>query len=208
MHERGWFGGAYKLAKPRATFANWVSGGANILYCFPPELEKTQKTGIVVLELTTNSPAYRAGLREADLILELNHQPVLGFHGFWETVWAAKPGSLVPVKYYRDGKVMECEVKVGREKFRHQGTVMVGLPPVLEHPHLIPTRDNPSVSLVALGLSQSDDAPYNLDSPEEHYRHACHPKEEQKAWDQDWRFWLAIFQVTRSKSILAQEPVE
>jgi hypothetical protein len=207
-HERGWIGGRYKCAKARPTAANWISGGKHIIYCFPKELEQSQKSGVLAVEMGTNTPAYRAGLRAGDLILQLSHESVTSLPDFLSTISAARPGATLPVKAYRSGQTIECDITVGREKYQHYGTVMVGLPLFLEPPHLIPTREKPTLSLVAVGWEGSDSSPVEFDTVEQRYRHVCSPKTEQRGSDQDWRFWLAIFQVVKGKTILTQESVE
>lgn len=211
IHEQGWIGGKYKCAKPHATFANWVSGGEHIIYCFPKELERTQKSGIFTAELSTNTPAYQAGLRAGDLILELNHQPAANLPAFWNAICTARPGDSLPVKVWHDGQTTEFNITVGREKFQHRGTFMVGmglpLPGFWDPPHLVPTREAPSFSLVALGWARNDSSPVDFNSVEQRYRQSCNPKEKQKGDDEDWRCWLAIFQVSKGKTILGQEAV-
>ena len=71
VHQRGWIGGQYKLARqPR-----WM-GNSDAIDAFPGQLKKTQTTGILVTALSSNTPAHLAGVKEGALILEINHQPV------------------------------------------------------------------------------------------------------------------------------------
>ncbi|MGA2751460.1 MAG: PDZ domain-containing protein [Verrucomicrobiota bacterium] len=211
VHEQGWIGGRYKCAKPRATVANWLFGGDHLIYYYPPGLEESQKSGIFATELGTNTPAYRAGLRAGDLILELDHRPVTDLMSFRSAICAARPGASLPVKAWRDGQTEEYEIIVGRETFRHRGTLMVGLglpiPGFWDPPHLVPTREAPSVSLVAAGWEQNDKTPVDFNSVEQRYRHSCNPKDKPQGDDEEWRCWLAIFQVSKGKTILGQEPV-
>ena len=209
VHEQGWIGGRYKCAKPRATVANWLFGGDHIIYCFPPELERAQKSGIFTAELGTNTPAYRAGLRAGDLILELDHQPATGLMAFRAAICAARPGSSLPVKAWRDGQTKEYNITVGRVTFRHRGTFAMGLglpePGFWDPPHLVPTREAPEFSLVALGWERNDHAQVDFNSVEQRYRQSCHPKDKPKGDDEEWRCWLAVFQVSKGKIILGQE---
>ncbi len=211
IHEQGWIGGRYKCAKPRATLANWLFGGDHLIYCFPPELEHTQKSAIFAAELGTNTPAWLAGLRAGDLILELNHQPATELMAFRSAICAAQPGASLPVKVWRDGQTAEYNITVGREQFQHRGTLAVGvglpLPGFWDPPHLVPTQEAPSFSLVALGWARNDNSPVDFNSVEQRYRQSCHPKDKPKGDDEEWRCWLAIFQVSKGKTILGQEPV-
>ena len=207
MHDRGWIGGGYKCAKPRPTLANWLFGGDHLIYCYPKPLEQTQKSAILVTELATNAPAYRAGLRAGDLILELNHQPVTDLPAFWKVVHASRPGAALPVKVWRKGRMLDCDVPVGVEKFRYQGVFAVGLPGFWKPLHLVPTREKPAFSLIALGWQRDDGPPVDFDSVEQRYRQDCNPKGKRQGNDGDWNCWLAILQVSKGKIILDQEPV-
>ena len=206
VHEQGWIGGNYKCAKPRATLANWLFGGKHIIYCYPAELEHTQKAGIFISALATNAPAYRAGLRPGDLILELDHQPVTGLRGFWTDVHAARPGAPLTVRAWRAGQTTNYDLIVGREKYWNVGTVALGLPGFWGPFHPVPTGEMPTFSLMALGWQRDDNPTFNFDSVEQRYRHDCFPKAKQEGANEDWRCWLAIMEVTRSKNIVGQEP--
>jgi membrane-associated protease RseP (regulator of RpoE activity) len=205
VHQRGWIGGSYKRAKAAHTVSDMLFGDGGAIYAFPPALTPTQKAGVLITALATNTPAYQAGLRAGDLILELDHQQVLDLPGFWQVVTETRPGATLPVKAYRDGQTMDYTVTAGREKFQEVGTFAVGLPGFIESFHPIPTREAPYVSLVALGYEKEEDRRVEFGSVREQYRHACNPKEKQEGQDGDWAFWLAIFRVSQGKKIVAQE---
>lgn len=207
IHERGWIGGRYKCAKAHANVANWISGGDHIIYSFPPDLDRTQASGILVTELGTNSPLYRAGLCAGDLILEVSHRPVPSLPAFWTRIHAARSGATLPVKAYRNGRTIECEVAVGREKYQQWATLAIGLPGFWECLHPVPTGERPLFSLIALGWQGEETSPVEFDSVKERYRRECHPKDGQKGEDRDWRGWLAIVQLSKAKTILSQESV-
>lgn len=205
--ERGWIGGGYECAKSGRTTAEYLFGADHTLFTFPPALAKRQGAGILVTSLATNTPAWLAGLRAGDLILELGHQPVTNLAGFWRTIAARHPGETLLVHAYRDGQTVECPVAVGREKFKKLGYFTVGLPGFWGALHPVPTREAPCFSLMALGYERKNDPPVEFASVKEQYQHACHPQEKQTGYDTDWRLWLAIFEVKNGKQILAQELV-
>jgi hypothetical protein len=206
VHQRGWIGGRYERATTRRSLSDKLFGADHTIYSFPPALTNARDTGILTVSLGTNTPAYLAGLREGDLILELGHQPAADLPGFSRIITASQPGASLPVKAFRDGQMMECNVTVGREKFREQGTLAVGLPGFLEPLHLVPSRAAPWFSLGPLGYEKNDDAPVEFASVKERYKQSCHPKGQQTGYDEDWRFWLAIMELKKGKTILAQEP--
>src|SRR5665213_213548 len=205
--QRGWMGGRYQHAKAAHSWSDFLFGDDDTIYCFPTALAPAQKSGVLTTALATNTPAYRAGLRPGDLILELGHQPVTDLPGFWRIVMETGPGAALPVKAYRAGETIDLTVTVGREKYQEEGNLTIGLPGFMEPLHPIPTRNAPSFSLMALGYEKNDDSPFEFDSVKQQYRRACHPKEKQEGHDEDWSCWLAIFRASKGKKILAQEPV-
>lgn len=203
--ERGWIGGHYDCAKRSRSTAEWLFGADHTIFSFPSTLAHSYKAGILTLALGTNTPAYLAGLRAGDLILELDHQPVRDLTAFWDVVAGTKPGALLPVKAFRDGKAMDFNVTVGREKYQNVGWFTVGLPGYIELPHLVPTREAPWFSLVVLGYENDYNEPVEFASVKEQYKHSCHPKAKQTAYDTDYRIWLVIFEGKKTRKILAQE---
>jgi len=206
IHQRGWMGGSYERAKASRSVSDIVFGDDDTIYAFPSVLAPAQKAGILITALATNTPAYQAGLRAGDLILELGHQPVIDLPGFWQVVTESRPGAELPVKAYRGGQKTDYTVTVGREKYHEEGTFAVGLPGFIESFHPIPTREAPYFSLVALGYEKNDDPRVEFGSVREQYRRGCNPKDKQEGHDGDWACWLAIFRVSKGKTIVAQEP--
>jgi hypothetical protein len=207
VQERGWMGGAYDCARSTRSRSEWWFGADHTLYTFPPALAKTQGAGIFTASLATNTPAYLAGLREGDLILALGGRPVTGLPEFWQAVTGRHPGSLLLVKAYRAGQMVECRVTVGREKYKPLGYFTICLPGFWGPLHPVPTPEAPRFSLMALGYEWPDNQPVEFASVKEQYEHNCHPKDKQTGYDTDWRFWLAIFEVKKGKQIVAQEIV-
>jgi hypothetical protein len=205
VHQRGWIGGSYERAKAGRSASDVLFGDDDTIYSFPSALTNTQKAGILITALATNTPAYQAGLRAGDLILELRHEQVLDLPVFWQVVTETRPGAALPVKAYRDGQTLDYTVTAGREKFRYVGTFGITFPGYIESFHPVPTREAPYVSLVALGYKRNDDPRVEFGSVREQYQHACNPKAKQEGQDRDWWCWLAIFWVSEEKKIVAQE---
>ncbi|HEX4121247.1 MAG TPA: PDZ domain-containing protein [Verrucomicrobiae bacterium] len=207
IQQRGWIGGSYQRAAVHQSFADQFFTSDHSIYCFPPALAPKQKAGILMTDLATNSPAFRAGLRAGDLILGVDGQPVTDLQDFLRIVTTTGPGGSLAVKAFRQGKTIECTVTAGREKYRDGGSIVVALPGFFEPLRLVPTRNSPNFSLVALGYKQEAGSPFEFDTVKEQYRRNCHPKDKQKGYDPEWRMWLAIVQVSKGKTILAQEPI-
>jgi hypothetical protein len=197
VHTRGWVGGEYKLAaKPR------FFPPAGAVSAFPAALTNLPESAILVTALSSNTPARLAGVREGDLILELNHEPMTRLKDFRAAIDRSEPGTPLPVKIYRNGESIDYQVVVGRESFRHWGTFMIAMPPILRAPDLWP---NPDFSLIALGY-ETHHGRTELGSVVSSYQRSCNPN--YHPWEGEWNFWLVIFQTTKSKEILSQEIVE
>jgi hypothetical protein len=193
-YHRGWIGGEYRLARRHW---NWFDT-TDAVIAFPKALTNTQK-GVLITALSTNTPAFLAGLREADLILELDHEKIASLAAFRKKIDRAKPGSTLALRAYRDGEVQDCNITVGRETFRNGGDFAVGL--FYDLPRL---RFNPSFSLIAVGLYEGDNRT-ELGSAEEIFRRENvkdhHPS------DTCWRAWVGPLLVARSREIRSQEIV-
>jgi hypothetical protein len=193
-HHRGWIGGEYRLARRHW---NWFDT-TDAVIAFPRALTNTQK-GILITALATNTPAYVAGLRQADLILELDHEKIASLAAFRKKIDRVNPGSTLALRAYRDGEVQDYNVTVGRETFRDGGAFAVGL--FYDLPGL---KFNPSFSLIALGLYEGHKRT-ELGSAEEIFRRENikdhHPS------DTCWRAWVGPFIAMRTREIRSQEIV-
>jgi serine protease Do len=69
--------------------------------------------GVVVTVVASDSPAAKAGLRDEDVILELNGKAVEGEDSFRNKIAAIEPGKQVELKIVREGKEMLLPVTLG-----------------------------------------------------------------------------------------------
>jgi membrane-associated protease RseP (regulator of RpoE activity) len=196
-HHRGWIGGQYKMARRRWSWSDTTDA----VIAFPKSLTNTQK-GILITSLSTNTPAYLAGLREADLILEFDHQKIKSLADFRRRIDQADPGASLAVQIYRHGELKDCAVTVGRETFCEHGNFAVAIPLGVPRPNL---KFNPSFSLLALGLTWQSNKRTELDSAEETFRREN--EKEHYASDPYWHAWAGPIFVSRSREIRTQEIV-
>ncbi|HEY3913633.1 MAG TPA: PDZ domain-containing protein [Verrucomicrobiae bacterium] len=206
IQQRGWIGGSYKRAAAHLSVPNRIFSGDDSMYCFPSKIPSSQKAGILTTAVATNTPAFDAGLRAGDLILEADGEPMTELHDFLNIVTATQPGGALTVKAYRKGKTMDFNMTTGREKYREAGNLTIGLPGFFGPLRLVPTSNVREFSLVAVGYKRNDNSPFEFGDVKEQYRRDCHPKDKPQGYDEDWKFWLAIMQITKGKTILAQEP--
>jgi serine protease Do len=82
-----------------------------------PELAKEFKladdAGALVGEVSKNSPAEQAGLREGDVVTEFNGRKVVDSRQLRLTVAQTAPGTQASIKILRDGKPIDFTVRLG-----------------------------------------------------------------------------------------------
>jgi len=152
-----------------------------------------------VFALSANTPARSAGLREGDLILSVNHEPVEKLLDFRHTIEQTTPGTLLPIKVWRDGETVDYSVRVGTEIYKYQGVFAIGL--FWKGPDLWP---DPGFSLIAAGYDAPNASRIELGSVKSSYRKECAGGKYQPS-EQDWAVWLGPLWLSKGKTILAQE---
>jgi hypothetical protein len=188
--QRGWIGGEYKVDRPWSP-RQFFSPRPEVLYdrSFPGPVRNSQKAAIKVTTLGTNTPAALAGLREGDLILEVNHQAVTRLGDFRRRIDESKPGAIVALTVYRDGQMMEVSAQVGQETVRrHAGTVVIGFPPFVHEWRLIP---DDGFSVVFAGWELPHELRHDLGGQKE-------------LFEPSWRVWLGIFDFSLGKRVISQ----
>ncbi len=69
--------------------------------------------GAIVADVTEDSPALEAGVKQGDTILKIDGKDVSDSRDLSRRVAGIKPGDAVPLTIVRDGKTMDLEVKIG-----------------------------------------------------------------------------------------------
>ena len=69
--------------------------------------------GAIVANVTDDSPALAAGIKQGDTILKLDGKEISDSRDLSRKVAGIKPGDTVPMSVVRDGKTVELEVKIG-----------------------------------------------------------------------------------------------
>lgn len=75
---------------------------------------KIEGPGVLIGSVIPDSPAERAGLEEMDYIVEVYSQKVKNFEQLRDLIQKSKPGREVTIVFFRDGKIVEKTVKLGR----------------------------------------------------------------------------------------------
>ncbi|NLG71111.1 MAG: PDZ domain-containing protein [Chloroflexi bacterium] len=95
---------------------------------FFDDLPEGVKQGIVISEVTADSPAERAGLEEGDVITAVDGEPVESPTAFIETIRSFEPGDSVQITVIRQGERNPIEVEVTLEENPDQeGQVYLGV---------------------------------------------------------------------------------
>ncbi len=71
-------------------------------------------SGAIVAQVTPNSPAARAGLRQGDVIAQLNGQRIANGSALQVAVSEDAPGTKLALGILRDGKAMSLDITVGQ----------------------------------------------------------------------------------------------
>ena len=97
--ERGWLGVSVQDVVPEEARSAGTSGA---------------KRGVLVAGVERNSPANRAGLRQGDLVIALNGEPISTSRALVRNVAALPPGQTMRLTVLREGRERDLPVQVGR----------------------------------------------------------------------------------------------
>ncbi len=97
--ERGWLGVSVQDVAPEDVRGAGGSGA---------------RRGVLVAVVERNSPAGRAGLRQGDLVIAMNGEPISTSRALVRNVAALPPGQAMRLTVLREGREREVQVQVGR----------------------------------------------------------------------------------------------
>ncbi len=72
-----------------------------------------EKKGVIVVKVFKDSPADKAGLKEGDLIISFNSQPVNDSRTLVSLVTESPVGKVVPIEILRNRKEIRIDIKIG-----------------------------------------------------------------------------------------------
>ena len=199
IHQRGWIGGEYALAKKAGYFRK-----QDQVHAFPKELQPEQKAGIFVRSVPTNSPAAQAGLQAGDLILRVNEQKTESLSSFRKVIEKSEPGQSLALAVWNAGETRTVQVTTGRETYRNVGTVGLGI----HFSTKIDLVPNPEFSALVIGFDRKEERA-ELHSTESEFvnevRRHNGSRDTGHADGEGWNAWLVIFHLGMHKRILSQE---
>ncbi len=86
------------------------------------ELKLPAERGVVLGKIVPDSPAANAGLKESDVVTEINGQRVEGTEQFRRMIREIPAGRAVQFTVWRDGRSQTISVTLGKSESRHGGT--------------------------------------------------------------------------------------
>jgi S1-C subfamily serine protease len=86
-------------------------------YTFPPKISRPVAVGPVVDSVVKHGPAFRAGIRPGDKILEVDGAQSNSADGFSKTLQSRSVGEMVSLLIDRDGDQILIKVEIGSKNF-------------------------------------------------------------------------------------------
>jgi len=80
------------------------------------ELKLPEERGAVLGKIVPDSPAAKAGLKEKDVVLEINGQRVEGTEQFRRMIREIPPGRTANLTVWRDGRTQNVKVTIGKQE--------------------------------------------------------------------------------------------
>jgi serine protease Do len=184
--ERGWIGGEYEKAARKLV----------------PE---GQSGRVFVKQVYADTPAERAGLKPADLITAVNGHPVADLKQFRAAVDAATPGSHGSIQVFRNGKLIELPLAIGRETYQQWHAFSLGL----GFSSKLDVLPDPNFTVLPLGKYKRSQDRVELRSPEVLLARQVNKEDSQGEKGarsaEGWDAWLLILGFNAHKRILTQE---
>jgi serine protease Do len=93
------------------------------------ELKLPAERGVVLGKIVPKSPAAKAGLKESDVVTEVNGQRVEGTEQFRRMIREIASGRAAQFTVWRDGHAQRISVTLGKSEMRHSRTIVAPATP-------------------------------------------------------------------------------
>lgn len=212
-YQRGWIGGTYLEANNsfiRKISRNYFKDNSDTVPALPNEVKKNQTKAILVSRIYKNTPIAASGIKEGDLILEINDKQIDNIKALRKITDDIKPGTEVMFTVYRKGKILKYPVIVGKESYQKWHTFSLGLGFGSEL-DIIP---NPDFNIFSIISYKNNNNRLELNSPEfEYFKSINTSSKEQfvknkEASYEGWNMWLVFFGFGGKKIIHTQEAID
>jgi serine protease Do len=111
------------------------------------ELKLPAERGVAIHRVTPDSPAARAGLKENDVILEVNGQRVEGAAQFRRMIHEIPAERTISLSVWRDGRAQNISVTLAKAEARHQEWMTTAPGAFAFHMPEVQIPDIPSIEL-------------------------------------------------------------
>ncbi len=111
--ERGWIGGVYSdFPRHREV---WFPGHGTTDETLPAAIANDRSRAVLVERAFPGTPAHDSGLRERDLVIEVDGVSIASARDFYQTVDRTAAGSTLRLRVFRFGQFHDINVRAGRE---------------------------------------------------------------------------------------------
>jgi S1-C subfamily serine protease len=110
------------------------------------ELKLPAERGVVLGKIVPDSPAAKAGLKENDVVTEINGQRVEGTEQFRRMIREIPAGRMARFTVWREGRAQSIEVTLGKAEMRHSTRTFVT--PVAPGNFSVVVPDMPEMSML------------------------------------------------------------
>jgi hypothetical protein len=197
--QRGWIGGEYEEVKawPFKLDPSMKDGPIPVL---PESILKEQPGAVLVNRLYAKTPVSEAGIREGDLLFRIGGKKITCIKELRSQVDAMTPGETITLGVFRDGVSIDKPIKIGKETYKKVGSITIGLRLAPE----VRITSGPDISLLSVVSFKRSHERVSLQGPRAVYlaENVSDPKPPENLL---WDFWLGIFGLGRSESIVKQE---
>ncbi len=213
VHERGWIGGGYLEANTSffdKIRKNYFENNSGVVPALPNEVRKQQNGAVLVSKIYNNTPLAKSNIKEGDLIIKVNDTIINNMKTFRKEIDNSSPGSTIQLSIYRNGKIINRSITVGKERYKELKSFMIGFGFGTE----LDIFPNPDFSIFSILSYKDNDNRLELHSPEFNYykktdiEQKDQSNKEGESSFEEWKLWLVFFGFGGNNEILAQESFE
>ncbi len=106
---------SYQVVAEDRPISGGGGGGYGPYFGSIPDFGQTEN-GVKFSDVKPNSPAFKAGLKAGDVLVQFGDKPINNLYDFTDALRRSKVGDVVEVKVLREGEPMKASVKLEQRK--------------------------------------------------------------------------------------------